>query len=85
MTAEAFEVENDHKLTVEELQQMLSDAFSAGCELGFNEALNGAKREVQSQHAEDHIVAAIDDICGPNGFAVMIGFEKWLKAKGGKT
>jgi len=84
MSAEAFEVGNDRKLTIEELKQMLSDAFSAGCELGFKEALEGAKHEVKSQHADLHIVFAIEDICGPNVFAVMVGFEKWLKEKGGK-
>ena len=85
MSAEAFEVGNDRKLTVAELQQMLSDAFTAGCELGFKEGLEGAKQEVKSQHADLHIVVAIDDICGPNIFAVMVGFEKWLKEKGGKA
>lgn len=83
MSAEAFLVEDDRKLSVEELKQMLSDAFHAGCELGFKEALAGAKSEAHSQHCQG-CEAAIDDICGPNCFAVMIGFENWVKEKGDK-
>jgi hypothetical protein len=87
MSAEAFEVDPDHKLTVAELQQMLSDAFSAGCDLGFSEALRAAKRDIRmAARVEDHI-RVIEDIriSGINVFDETVGFEKWVKAKGGKT
>lgn len=84
MTADAFVEVDDKKVSVEELQQMLSDAFHAGCDLGFKEGLEGAKSEAHSQHCEG-CEKAIDEICGPNVFAVMAGFDKWVKTKGGKT
>lgn len=83
MSVEALLVEDERKLTVEELKQMLSDAFHAGCELGFKEGLEGAKKEAHSQRCEG-CEGAINEICGPNVFAVMVGFEKWLKEKGGR-
>jgi len=84
MSAEAFLVQDDHKLTVEELKQTLSDAFQAGCELGFKEGLEGARREVKLNKCENQCHLLIDEICGLNVFAVMVGFEEWLKEKGGR-
>jgi len=84
MSAEAFEVGDDRKLTVEELKQMLSQAFSGGCELGFTEGLDAARRAVVANKCEHNCEVQIDELCGPNVFAVMVGFEKWLKDKGGK-
>lgn len=86
MSAEAFVVEQDRKLTVAELQQMLLDAFEAGSDLGFNEAPRAAKRDVtMAVRAKDHI-KVIEDIRirGINVFETTVGFEKWLKEKGGK-
>jgi len=81
MSAEAFVVDPDHKLTPEELRKMLSDAFDAGCKLGFKGGLEGAKSEAHGRHCKG-CEAAIDEICGPNVFAVMVGFDKYLKEKG---
>ncbi len=57
----------------------LSDAFSAGCEVGFTQALEGAKNAAREQHCGG-CENAIGEICGPNGFAVMAAFAKWKGA-----
>jgi hypothetical protein len=86
MTSEAFVVVDDCKLTPEELKQILSDAFEEGYDSGFNEALRAAKRDVtMAARVGDH-VRVIEDIRirGINLFDTAVGFEKWLKEKGGK-
>jgi len=85
MSAEAFVVVDDRKLTPEELRKMLSDAFEAGCELGFKGCKEGAIAEVKKNHCGHHCECLIEDMIGPNVFAVMVGFDKYLKEKGGKT
>jgi hypothetical protein len=86
MSADAFVVEEDRKLTVEEIKQMLSDAFDAGCDLGYNEALDDAIRDVRFARAEERIIIVVKDLKlrGINVFDTMRGFEDWLKKKGGK-